>query len=129
MTDLLTNVVSFMIYLLLLAQVGPWVAALCIVLSTVGYFAGERLRSWRYRHREEEGELEHKLTYMTHRSHDVTLAKDIRIFGLAPGSTNCMTSTHACTRTSIPKARCATCGRTCWTWLWPLGATARPTAC
>ena len=84
LTDLLTNVISFVIYLLLLAQAGPWAALVCAVLSTVSYFTGERLRSWRYRHREEEGELNHKLSYMVTRSRDTKLAKDIRIFGLAP---------------------------------------------
>ena len=48
-------VISFLIYLLLLAQAGPWVAGLCMVLAAAGYFAGEHIRSWRYRHREEEG--------------------------------------------------------------------------
>ncbi len=84
LTDLVTNVISFVIYLLLLARVGPWVAALCAALSAVSYFAGEHLRAWRYRHRDEEGELEHKLKYMVERSRDTRLAKDIRIFGLAP---------------------------------------------
>ena len=84
LTDLLTNLISFVIYLLLLARVGPWVAALCVALSVVSYFVGEHLRAWRYRHREEEGELEHKLHYMIRRSQDVKLAKDVRIFGLAP---------------------------------------------
>ncbi len=84
LTDLLTNVISFVIYLLLLAQAGPWAALVCAVLSTVSYFTGERLRSWRYRHREEEGELNHKLSYMVTRSRDTKLAKDIRIFGPAP---------------------------------------------
>lgn len=84
MTELLTNIISFAIYLLLLAQAGPWAALLCIALSAVGYFAGERIRAWRYRHQEEEGRLNHQLSYIIDRSHDIKLAKDIRIFGLAP---------------------------------------------
>lgn len=84
MTELLTNLISFLIYLLLLAQVGPWVAGLCIALSAVGYFAGERIRSWRYRHREEEGGLLHKMQYAVGQSNDMKLAKDIRIFGIGP---------------------------------------------
>jgi len=84
MTELLTNTISFVIYLLLLAQVGPWLAALCVALSAAGYFSGEYIRAWRYRHREEEGRLDHSLTYIIDRSHDIKLAKDIRIFGLAP---------------------------------------------
>jgi len=84
LTELLTHVVCFIVYLLLLAQVGPWIAALCAVLSAAGYFAGERLRSWRYRHREEEGALGRKIYYVVERSLDLKLAKDIRIFGIGP---------------------------------------------
>ena len=54
LTELLTNVVCFIVYLLLLAQVGPWVAALCIGLAAAGYFAGEHIRAWRYRRRGEQ---------------------------------------------------------------------------
>ena len=84
LTELLTYLISFVIYLLLLSQVGPWVALLCAALSTVSYFAGEHIRSWRYRHREEEGRLNSHLDYMIARSRDIQLAKDIRIFGIGP---------------------------------------------
>ena len=84
MVELLTNLICFVIYLLLLSQVGPWAALLCITLSAAGYFAGERIREWRYRRREEEGKLLHKAEYIIERSKDIQLAKDIRIFGIAP---------------------------------------------
>lgn len=84
LAELLTNVICFVIYLLLLAQVGPWVAALCIALSAAGYFAGEHIRAWRYRHREEEAAIMHKSDYVIYRSRDMKLAKDIRIFGIGP---------------------------------------------
>ena len=84
LTELLTNVICFIVYLLLLAQVGPWVAALCIALSAASYFAGEHIRAWRYRHREEEAALMHKSDYVIYRSRDMKLAKDIRIFGIGP---------------------------------------------
>ena len=60
------------------------VAGLCMVLAAAGYLAGERIRSWRYRHREEEGRLNSHLDYMIARSRDIQLAKDIRIFGIGP---------------------------------------------
>lgn len=84
LAELLTNVICFVIYLLLLAQVGPWVAALCIALSAASYFAGEHIRAWRYRHREEEAAIMHKSDYVIYRSRDMKLAKDIRIFGIGP---------------------------------------------
>ena len=83
LTGLAANGISFVIYLLLLARVGPGMAALCIALSAAGYFAGTHIRAWRYRHREEEGELFHKTDYCINRARDIQLAKDIRIFGLA----------------------------------------------
>ena len=43
MVNLLTNLISFVIYLLLLSQVGPWVALLCMTLP--GRAAAGRLRS------------------------------------------------------------------------------------
>ena len=84
MVELLTNVISFVIYLLLLSQVGPWVALLCAALSTASYFAGEPIRAWRYRRRDEEAALLHKADYAVFRSRDMKLAKDIRIFGIGP---------------------------------------------
>lgn len=84
MTELLTNGLGFAIYLLLLSQVEPWIAVLCIVLSAVGYFGEEYICGWEYRHQEEEGKLRHKRNYIIDQSRDMKLAKDIRIFGLAP---------------------------------------------
>ncbi len=84
LTELFTNVICFVVYLALLARVGPLVALLCIGFSAAGYFAGERFRAWRYQHKEEEGAIDHKLDYVIGRGGDTTLAKDIRIFGLAP---------------------------------------------
>lgn len=84
MTELTTHFICFLFYLVLLSQVKPWMAALCFALCAVGYFAGERIRSWRYRHRDEQGMLLHKMEYAVTRGKDLKLAKDIRIFGLTP---------------------------------------------
>ncbi|WP_322175128.1 ABC transporter ATP-binding protein [Acutalibacter caecimuris] len=84
LVELLTHAACFLLYLLLLIRVGPWLALLCVSLSAAGYFAGEHIRAWRYRHREEESALEHKSQYMFSRSQDIKLAKDIRIFGIGP---------------------------------------------
>ncbi|MBD5133078.1 MAG: ABC transporter ATP-binding protein [Clostridiales bacterium] len=84
LTDLTANLISFLFYLLLLAQVGPALAALTILLTAVGYLAGTRIRSWRDRHREELADIQHKVRYVSLRCRDIQLAKDIRIFGLGP---------------------------------------------
>ena len=52
LTDLSVNTVSFAVYLLLLAQVGPLVLAVTTATAVTSYLAGTRIRQWRYRHRE-----------------------------------------------------------------------------
>ena len=84
LTDLLTNLISFTIYLLLLAAVGPGIVVLSGTLAAVSYFAGERIRSWRYRHREEEADLLHRREYAQNCAANAALGKDVRIFGLGP---------------------------------------------
>ena len=84
MTGLVTNLVSFAIYLLLLSRAEPGIALLTAALAAVGYFAGERIRSWRYLHREEEGRLHRMSDRIVYQSQSPELAKDVRIFGLGP---------------------------------------------
>ncbi|MBD5161511.1 MAG: ABC transporter ATP-binding protein [Oscillibacter sp.] len=84
LTELSTNLISFAVYLLLLAAVGPWIILLTIALAALSYFAGKRARSYGYRHREEDGEIWHKLIYVKDCSQDTRLGKDVRIFGLGP---------------------------------------------
>ena len=78
------NLICFAIYLALLANVGIGVALLSAALTAAGYFMGNRFRNWQHAHKEEKGGIYHKLRYVIDRSKDITLAKDIRIFGLAP---------------------------------------------
>ncbi len=84
LTSLTSNLVSFAVYLLLLSQAGPGIAVLTAALAAAGYFAGERIRSWRYRHREEEGRLRRMSDRIVYQSQSPKLAKDVRIFGLGP---------------------------------------------
>ncbi len=84
MIDLTVYIISFIIYLAVLARVGAGIVALTLALAAGGYVAGERIRAWRYQHREEEGVLWHRLAYTVNQGKDIKLAKDIRIFGLGP---------------------------------------------
>ena len=84
LTDLSVNTVSFAVYLLLLAQVGPLVLAVTTATAVTSYLAGTRIRQWRYRHREEVAAIQHRLSYAAIRARDRSLAKDVRIFGLGP---------------------------------------------
>ena len=84
LTDLSTNAVSFLIYLLLLSAVSPFIVAVTAGTAGLAYLAGARIRQWRYCHREEEAALQHRLGNIGRRARDRSLAKDVRIFGLGP---------------------------------------------
>lgn len=82
LTDLLTNGISFLIYLALLTALPPAVIALTLAVSAAGFYGGRPFVGWRYRHREEEEDYMKRLVYIREKAVNDRLAKDIRIFGL-----------------------------------------------
>ena len=55
-----------------------------IATTVISFFVSRKTDSWRYRHREEEAEYDKRFLYIRNKSESVELAKDIRVFGLAP---------------------------------------------
>lgn len=82
LVDLLKNGVSFVIYLFLLSNVNFIIIAITLVTTVIGYFASLKINKWKYRNREEEASITHKMTYIDSKALDYTLAKDIRMFGM-----------------------------------------------
>lgn len=80
LVELLKNGISFLFYLLLLASLNPFITGITLVTSALGYYLGKPMKEWGYRHREEESAYREKLGYITKKSMEVHLAKDIRIF-------------------------------------------------
>lgn len=81
-TDILTNVLGFLVYLGLLSGLNPLLAGVVIVTTAVGYFVNKRINEWGYRHREEEQAYLKKMGYIKKVDTQRVFAKDIRIFGL-----------------------------------------------
>ncbi len=81
-TDILTNVIGFIVYLLLLSGLNPWLMVIVVVTAVAGYFVNKRINGWGYRHREEEAAYIEKMDYVNRVATKRTHAKDIRIFGL-----------------------------------------------
>lgn len=82
LVELLKNGISFVIYLFLLSNVNLIIIAITLVTTVIGYFASLKINKWKYRHREEEASITHKMTYIDSKAQDYTLAKDIRMFGM-----------------------------------------------
>ena len=84
LTGTLLNLAGLLIYLALLSDLNPMLLAVSVATTSAGFFTGKRINEWEYRHREEKAQYEKELHYIRRKTESVQLAKDIRIFGLAP---------------------------------------------
>ncbi len=82
LTNLLVNVLGFLIYIFLLSAIPPILMIMIIFSAFISYKISHHFNEWRYHHREEEAEYERKMDYLSGCARDITIAKDIRIFGL-----------------------------------------------
>lgn len=83
LSDLLKNIAGFVIYLFLLATLNLYIVLLVLVTAVAGFLVSNHLNGWGYRHRDEEAEYSRRMNYISDKSKDHTLAKDIRIFGMS----------------------------------------------
>lgn len=84
LTNLITNILGFLIYVSLLTTVQPVLVFVILVTTVISYFISNYVNGYGYRHREEEAEYEKHMGYLSGRAGDLGAAKDIRIFGLRP---------------------------------------------
>lgn len=84
LTGLMINLFGFVVYLLLLTDVNLLLMGVVILTTVVGFFISRHINEWGYRHREELARYYKEMGYFITKTESVKLAKDIRIFGLAP---------------------------------------------
>lgn len=84
LTVLMINLFGFVAYLLLLTDVNLLLMGVVILTTVVGFFISRHINEWGYRHREERARYDKEMGYFVTKTESVKLAKDIRIFGLAP---------------------------------------------
>lgn len=94
LTGLLINLLGFAVYLLLLADVNLLLVALVVATTAAGFFVSRYINEWGYRHRDELARYDKELGYLVWKTESVKLAKDIRVFGLAPWLNGVYTSTR-----------------------------------
>lgn len=80
--SLLANIGGFVIYLMLLSNLDP--VLLCVVIATAvaSFFASRWANTWQHAHRDDVQDYWRKQDYINTKSTSVTLAKDIRMFGM-----------------------------------------------
>ena len=94
LTLLLINVLGFFFYLFLLADVNFFLMGVVIVTTILGFFVSRHINEWGYRHKEELAKYDKEIYYLVRKTESIKLAKDIRVFGLAPWLNGIYTSTR-----------------------------------
>ena len=82
LTQILTNVAGFAVYLLLLADMNGFLIAVVVATSAAGFFVSKYINEWEYRHRKEMEAHQKQSSYMIWKARSLEFAKDVRIFGL-----------------------------------------------
>ena len=94
LTGLLINIIGFCVYLLLLTDVNLFLIGIVVATTAAGFFVSRHINGWQYRHKDELMKYEKELGYLTQKTESRQLAKDIRIFGLAPWLNGIFASTR-----------------------------------
>ena len=81
-TDIITNLIGFAVYLVLLSGLHPLLLLVVVGTTAAGYFINQRINGWGYRHKEEYAAYWKQIDYLQHTGTNREGAKDIRIFGL-----------------------------------------------
>lgn len=84
LTYLTTNILGFIFYTVLMSGIQPVLLIIILVTTVVSYLVTNRLNEWGYRHRDEESQLMKEIINLDRSSSELTVSKDIRIFGLRP---------------------------------------------
>ncbi|MDE6212350.1 MAG: ABC transporter ATP-binding protein/permease, partial [Lachnospiraceae bacterium] len=101
--NLLQNTVEFIVYLSLLTTLNPLMIIAALVTTLTSFSVSNYLNGWGYRHRDEESEYSRRMNYLSERSRDYTLAKDVRIFAMQDWIENVYNSTLRLYRSFIAR--------------------------
>ncbi|MDE5588107.1 MAG: ABC transporter ATP-binding protein/permease [Acetatifactor sp.] len=80
--ELAVRLAMFVFFAAVLTHVHPLVFAVTMALSGLDFIVSSYVYKYNYRHREELSHLDKQMWYLTGRPRDLTVAKDIRLFGL-----------------------------------------------
>ncbi|MCD8055262.1 MAG: ABC transporter ATP-binding protein/permease [Clostridiales bacterium] len=82
LTNLLKNILGFIIYLALLATLEWWIVVVVTATTVAGYLVTRALSSYEYKHREEMEKISKKIWYSVNLARESKNAKDFRLFGM-----------------------------------------------
>lgn len=77
------NGLGFVVYIVLLIAVNPWVLLITAATTLVGVWARNRANRWRHAHDAESAGYNKRLNYVNWLGNNYNMAKDIRLFAMA----------------------------------------------
>lgn len=80
--ELVVRLAMFGFFAVVLTHVHPQVFAVTMALSGLDFIVSSYVYKYNYRHREELSHLDKQMWYLTGKHRDLSVAKDIRLFGL-----------------------------------------------
>ena len=81
-TNLGTNLVGFVVYIVLLASINPFVLVITAVTTVFGVIARQWANRWQHKHDNDKAEPEKRMWYLVSLGEQYSMAKDIRLFGM-----------------------------------------------
>lgn len=82
LSDLIKNVLGFVIYLILFSYIDYRIIVIILVTTVVGFMVNKYVSKWSYIHRDEEAAFSQKMNYISNCAGKTDIAKDIRLFNM-----------------------------------------------
>lgn len=83
-SNLLTAVIGFALYLLVLTGLNPILLAVVVATTAISFFVSKHINQWEYDTREESLKYRHEIVFVTNTAMANEMPKDIRIFHMQP---------------------------------------------
>ncbi len=81
--ECIENIVCYCLFGSVISFVNPWLLSILTLAPTVNWFCARAYRNWEYNNREKWSDIDKKLWYVQNKPADFSMAKDIRIYGMA----------------------------------------------
>ena len=82
--NLLTAVLGFSIYLLVLTDIDPILLVVVVATTAISFFVSRYINKWEFENREEHDKYLYEAVYASNTGNQVKIAKDLRIFHMQP---------------------------------------------
>ncbi len=82
LTDFIKNLFGFSIYLIVLSTLNTFLINIVLVTTIVGFLFTKRINEWAHQNRDMEEAYIKKMSYISREAENLSLAKDVRIYGM-----------------------------------------------